>query len=327
MPIISPSYSPPFYLRNSHLQTIFPTFFRKTPHVEYRRERIETFDGDFFDVDWAFAATPATRVVVIAHGLDSSADAKYIRGLVRAFVRRGFDVAAMNFRSCSGEINRLYKSYHSGATEDMHTLVTRIAATKRYHDISLVGCSLGGNAILKYLGEQGRNTLISRGAALSAPCDLKASALVMASSQNALYMKRFVASFQKKIALKQAVFPSGVTLQHFKAIRTFQDLDDRYTAPAHGYRDAEEYWAKCSATGFIPSIRIPTLLISAKDDSFLTPSCFALDLAASSEYFYVDNPDHGGHLGFMQRGHSGEYWHEARIAEFISTKSGLDGNG
>ncbi|MBK9247125.1 MAG: alpha/beta fold hydrolase [Ignavibacteria bacterium] len=318
MPLIQPStFSPPFYLRNCHVQTMYPTFFRKTPPVEYQRERIETPDGDFFDVDWAFAAEPAERVVIIVHGLDSSTDAKYIRGLSRALVRRGFDVAAMNFRSCSGEMNRLYKSYHSGATEDIHTLVTRIAATKRYSNISLVGCSLGGNAILKYLGEQGSNTIIQKAAALSAPCDLKASALAMASWRNSLYMKRFVRSFQQKIAFKQSVFPPGVTLDHFKNIRTFQDLDDRYTAPAHGFRDAEDYWAKCSAIGFINSIKIPTLLISAKDDSFLTSSCLPIDMAASSEYFFMETPDYGGHLGFVQSVMSGEYWHETRIAEFI----------
>jgi predicted alpha/beta-fold hydrolase len=316
MPLLPPSdFLPPFLLRNRHIQTILPTLLRDVSLPKYRRERFETPDNDFFDVDWSCIST-AANVVLIIHGLESSSDSQYIRGLVHAFNRRGWDSGVMNFRGCSGEINRLYKSYHSGATEDIDLLVQTVISRKQYTGIALVGCSLGGNAVLKYLGEQGNNVRIQRAATVSVPCNLKASALRMALPENALYMKRFIRSFQKKLQLKKHLLPNGLSLENFADIRTFQELDDRYTAPAHGFRDAEEYWALCSALRFIPKITIPTLLISAKDDSFLGASCFPRKEAEENNNFYLEIPDYGGHLGFMS--FSKEYWHETRITDFIT---------
>ncbi len=318
MPLISQSdFSPPFLLRNHHVQTILPSLIRRVKKPLYIRERFETSDGDFFDVDWAKVKN-AENVVLFIHGLESSSDSNYIRGMVHAFNNRGWDVGVMNFRGCSGETNRLYKSYHSGATEDIHTLVRSVFSHNFYQEIAIVGFSLGGNATLKYIGEQGDSILANRAAAVSVPCDLKASALRMALPENALYMKRFIRSFQEKLLLKKSVLPEGITLDYFVGMRTFQELDDRYTAPAHGYKDAEEYWRMCSATQFIPRITIPTLLISAKDDSFLGESCFPKKEALESDNFYLEIPNHGGHLGFMKW--SGEYWHETRVAGFITGK-------
>ncbi len=316
MPLLPTSnFKPPFFIRSHHLQTILPTLLRNVPSPKYTRERFETSDGDFFDVDWSHVDS-ADNIVLFIHGLESSSDSNYIRGVVNAFNRRGWDAAVLNFRGCSGEINRLYKSYHSGATEDIHTLVTSVSSLNKYKQITLVGFSLGGNATLKYLGEQGHNTCITRAAAVSVPCDLKASALRMAEPENALYMRRFIQSFQKKLLLKEALLPQGITLQYFAGMRTFQELDDRYTAPAHGFNDAEEYWTFCSANRYIPNIAIPTLLISAKDDSFLGKSCFPIEAAEQSSNFFLEIPNYGGHLGFM--GWGKEYWHESRVAGFIT---------
>ncbi|MBI3258263.1 MAG: alpha/beta fold hydrolase [Ignavibacteriae bacterium] len=318
MPLIPFSdFAPPFLLRNHHVQTILPTVIRRVKKPLYIRERFETSDGDFFDVDWS-QVNDAEQVVLLIHGLESSSDSNYIRGMVNAFNRRGWDAAVMNFRGCSGTINRLYKSYHSGATDDIHTVVRSVFSREIYREISIVGFSLGGNATLKYLGEQAQHVLVSRASAVSVPCDLKASALRMAMPENKLYMKRFIRSFQEKLLRKKSLLPDGITLDYFTGMRTFQQLDDRYTAPAHGYKDAEEYWAKCSATQFIPRITVPTLLISAKDDSFLGKTCFPIKEAEESSNFYLEIPDNGGHLGFMKW--SGEYWHETRITEFITGK-------
>ncbi len=318
MPLIQKSdFSPPFLLRYHHIQTILPTLIRRVKRPKYIRERFETSDGDFFDVDWA-RVKDAEQLVLLIHGLESSSDSNYIRGMVQAFNRRGWDAAVMNFRGCSGTTNRLYKSYHSGATEDIHSLVRAVFSRNTYREIALAGFSLGGNATLKYLGEQGKNILINKACAVSVPCDLKASALRMAEPENSLYMKRFIRSFQDKLRLKKSLLPAGITLDYFAGMRTFQELDDRYTAPAHGYKNAEEYWAACSATQFIPRITIPTLLISAKDDSFLGESCFPKKEAEESPNFYLEIPEYGGHLGFMKW--SGEYWHETRVAGFITGK-------
>jgi len=236
--------------------------------------------------------------------------------MVHIFNRRGWSVAVMNFRGCSGEINRLYKSYHSGATEDIHTLVTLILQLSEFKKISLVGFSLGGNAVLKYLGEQADNSLIYKAGAVSVPCDLKSSALKMAKSENALYMKRFVRSFQQKLIAKKKLLPKGVSIDSFNSIKTFQKLDDLYTAPAHGFKNAEEYWKKCSSIHFISEIKVPTLLISSKDDSFLDTSCFPIEQAKNNPNFYLEIPNYGGHLGFMKN--RNEFWHESRIADFIT---------
>lgn len=318
MPLLSGSdFSPPFLLRNHNIQTILPTLIRRVAKPSYIRERFETSDGDFFDVDWSHVKG-AEQVVLLIHGLESSSDSNYIRGMVHAFNRRGWDAAVMNFRGCSGTINRLYKSYHSGATEDIHTLVRAVFSRNTYREIALTGFSLGGNATLKYLGEHGEHILVNKACAISVPCDLKASALRMAKPENSLYMKRFIRSFQEKLRQKKSLLPKGITLDYFDGISTFQQLDDRYTAPAHGYKNADEYWEKCSATQYIPNITIPTLLISAKDDSFLDISCYPKKEARESANFYLEIPDFGGHLGFMKWG--GEYWHETRVAGFITGK-------
>lgn len=316
MPLLpTPSFSPHLLIRNHHLQTILPTLVRKVQIPLYTRERFTTLDNDFFDVDWSYIPH-SENLVVLIHGLESNSNSNYIRGMVHTFNRRGWSVGVMNFRGCSGEINHLYKSYHSGATEDIHCLLKAISHRNLYKKISLVGFSLGGNAVLKYLGEQGNNTMIFNAGTVSVPCDLKASALKMAMFENALYMKRFVRSFQHKLSAKKALLPSGVSLDSFASIKTFQELDDLYTAPAHGFKNAEEYWDSCSALRFIPKITIPTLLISSEDDSFLDKSCFPIEEAKKSSNFYLEIPKYGGHLGFMKN--RNEFWHETRIADFIT---------
>jgi len=311
------NYRPPPLLTNGHLQTVLPWLLRRVPGVRYQRERIPTPDGDFLDLDWAPAG--ASRLVVVCHGLEGSSRAAYVRGMLRAFRRRGWDGLALNFRGCSGEPNRRLRSYHSGATEDLATALDHVVRTRRYRRLALVGFSLGGNLVLKYLGERGGDLPQGLGpsAAVSVPCDLAGSSARMAAPGNRLYMFRFLRTLCRKARDKARRFPGALPAGDFVGLRTFREFDDRYTAPAHGFRDAAHYWAACSSRRFLAGIRVPTLLVNAANDPFLSPGCFPTAEAAASPHVLLEIPASGGHVGFPTATLAGDYWHERRVAAHV----------
>lgn len=311
-----PAYRPPRLFTNAHIQTIFPTLFRSNG-VSYTRERITTPDDDFLDLDWVRSGSD--RCVILCHGLEGSSQSSYIRGMVRAFSRRGIDVLAWNFRGCSGEPNRTSRFYHSGATEDMHTVMSHVVASNRYRRIDLIGFSLGGNMMLKYLGDGVYDIpdVVQRAVAFSVPCDLAACSAELARPHNALYMKRFLRLLHEKIRAKMQLLPGVLDDTNYKSLRTFKDFDDRYTAPLHGFRDANHYWSVCSSRQFVPSIRIPTLLVNALDDPFLAPTAYPVAEAQRNPLFTLETPRYGGHCGFVLFNAEGEYWSEQRAAQFL----------
>ncbi|HTI70529.1 MAG TPA: alpha/beta fold hydrolase [Candidatus Limnocylindria bacterium] len=318
MPVVeTSSFKPVWWLRNPHAQTIWPAVFRRIPKPAWKRERIELSDGDFIDADWSTVG--AKRLVVVTHGLEGNSRQTYVTGMVRAFNRRGWDALAWSFRGCSGTPNRLPKAYHSGACEDLQAVIDIALAQKKYDRVAVVGFSLGGNLTLKYLGELGTNPgIVCGGIGVSVPCDLRASAEHMARPECAFYMRRFLKEMGKRIEAKRRQFGDRITSADFQAMRTFKEFDDAYTAPLHGFLDAHDYWAKCSASRFLPSIRIPTLIINAQDDPFLAPACHPWEAARNSDCVHLDAPAHGGHVGFVGRGQAtGEYWSESRAAEFL----------
>ncbi|HCR36953.1 MAG TPA: alpha/beta hydrolase, partial [Opitutae bacterium] len=311
MPGLSSAYRAPFLLRNAHVQTVLPSIMRRKLSVPYVRERLELDDGDFIDLDWLRSG--ASELVVLCHGLESSTRATYMQGMARVFYRAGLDVCAMNMRGCSGEENRLPRSYHSGATEDLQALLEHAAGLDRYQSVVLIGFSLGGNLILKYLGE-GRATPLPVGSAvaISVPCDLASSARRLESRDCQFYMRRFARELEAKYARKVARFP-----EHFEAwprgiVRSFSQFDAWYTAPAHGFCSAEDYWEKSSARGYLGGIEVPTLLINALDDPFLSEDCYPEVEAKKSRYLYLEMPASGGHVGFVTLGKQQGYWHEQR---------------
>ncbi len=319
MPIIHPStYVPPRLLRNAHLQTIYPTLCRRVARVRYVRERIETPDGDFLDLDWApRGAAPARGLVIISHGLEGSSASHYVRGMAHAVRSAGWDALAWNYRGCSGEPNRLLRSYHSGATGDLATVVQHALA--RHARLALVGFSMGGNLTLKYLGEAGAavHPGVVAAVAFSAPCDLGASSRRIGHPSNRLYMARFLLSLRRKLIAKRRVLPGRIDLTGYHRMRTFKDFDDRYTAPFNGFRDAEDYWTQASSRPYLPRIRVPTLIVSARNDPFLTPECFPEEEAAASEWLHLEAPLEGGHVGFASFRPDGRYWSEVRVLDFI----------
>ncbi len=318
MPLIEQSsYRAPLFFTNPHIQTVFPTIFRRVRGVSYKRQRIDTRDGDFIDIDWS--TTGKRLVAIVLHGLEGNSTRSYMLGMVRALNRSGWDAVAMNFRCCSGEPNRTMRLYHSGDTEDIHDVVSFIAGLSAYEVICLVGFSLGGNVILKYLGEESENinSAIKAAAVISVPCDLKGCSERLAESGNRMYSKRFLTLLHEKIAVKARKFPEQITLRGYESIKTLKEFDDRYTAPIHGFQDAEDYYRKSSSKPLLPRVSVPTLLINAADDPFLSQSCFPKTEAAKSEWLHLEIPKNGGHCGFMSFGTSGFYWTEQRVSEFF----------
>ena len=317
MPEIESSYRAPVLFRNGHRQSICPTLFRRVKVVTGRRERIDTPDGDFLDLDWGEQGE--RRLAVLLHGLEGSSKQAYMQGMARALRRRGWDVLAWSFRGCSGEPNRHCYSYHSGATGDLATVLEHVFENYAYESVALVGFSLGGNITLKYLGDTGTDLdpRVRAAVAFSVPCDLASSAAKMAEPEQRIYMKRLLDCLRDKIRIKIESHPSEVRDHGLEAMRTFAEFDDCYTAPMNGFKDADEYWARCSCKPVLGQIRIPALLVSAADDPFLTPACAPREEARASQHFYFEQPEHGGHVGFRRRLLPGEYWSEIRAAEFL----------
>jgi hypothetical protein len=308
------------------LQTIIPALFRKVVSSPYTRERITTPDGDFLDCDWLYAASsrPSQKLVIISHGLESNSHRPNVLGMARAVSLCGYDALAWNFRGCSGEPNRLPRAYHSGATEDLHTVLDHVAA--KYDEIYLIGFSLGGNLTLKYLGEQSEalSPKVKKAVVFSVPCDLAASSKQLSRVSNRLYERRFLNSLRQKIEQKATLFPNQISLAPYlkKQIKTLRDFDNYYTAPLHGFQNAEDYYAKCSAKQFISRITIPTLMVNAKNDVFLAPSCYPFDEAKSSDVFFLETSESGGHLGFItKKTPHGLYWSEMRALGFIESQA------
>lgn len=321
MPNIEPSsYRPPPGLWGGHLQTIYPALFRRVSRITTQRERLETPDGDFLDLDWKIRKG-CGRVAVLTHGLEGEAGNTYIQGMAAALVRRGWDVLAWSFRGCSQEPNRLLRSYHSGETGDLQTVIAHALATGRYGHLGLIGFSLGGNVTLKYLGDAG-NDLDARvlgAVAFSVPCDLASSSKKLENFTNRIYMHRFLVGLRKKIREKMLRFPGQLSDEGLDKIRTFQEFDGAYTAPIHGFLSAADYWKRASSRPVLPGISRPTLLVNARNDPFLAPACFPFEEAAASKWFHFEAPRSGGHVGFVSFHHHNQYWSETRALEFLES--------
>jgi len=321
MPLIPTSgFDPNFLFRQKHISTIAPSMFRKTEGVKYKRKRITTPDNDFLDID--FSTVGSKTIVVITHGLEGNSERTYMRGMVKVVNNAGWDAVALNLRGCSGEPNNLYLSYHSGKTDDLDLVINHLIKNYDYEKIMLVGFSLGGNITLKYIGEkrEGLHSKIYRAVAISVPVDLKDSAHQLSKKSNAIYMNRFLRMLKPKMAGKAERFPNNsVNKNDIDKMNNFYDFDNLYTAPAHGFSSAEDYWEKCSSKPFLPGIRIPTLLINALNDPFLGSLSIPIKEAIDNKYFFLETPKHGGHVGFVNSFKmKGELWNEKRTVEFLN---------
>jgi uncharacterized protein len=316
MPLVSNSaYQPVPCLFNGHLETIIPSAFRKIESVRYQRERLELADGDFLDLDWLRDGNK--KVVIISHGLEGSSDRHYAKGMATFFFQQGWDALAWNCRSCSGEINRLPRFYHHGATEDLAAVIDRVIALG-YSTIALVGFSMGGSLTLKYLGERGVSLHSSlKGAAVfSVPCDLGSSARELDKFNRRFYRLRFLKKLEKKIRQKALLFPTLISAQGFERIQSFREFDNRYTAPLHGFKDADDFYYRASSGNYLASIAVPALIANARNDPFLPDACYPVALAREHKYVHLEIPERGGHVGFPLFDKK-ENWMEVRAHEFI----------
>jgi uncharacterized protein len=315
MPVVASHFQPPFFLRNGHLQTILPVLVRRRFAVIFRRERLELPDGDFLDLDWATSG--AEKLAILSHGLEGSSEDRSIRGMASRLQTAGWDALAWNFRGCGGEQNRLLRFYHSGETDDLAAVIA-LAAT-RYPRIALIGFSLGGNVTLKYLGQGASHPAVVAGIAVSVPIDLAASASAIDRRwTNRIYLRRFLRNFAPKVVAKAVHFPGQLDAGGIHRIRTLREFDDLYTAPIHGFRDAMDYWQKSSARQYLEGIRVPTLLLNARDDPFLTPECFPDLEAERNPSLFFEAPRWGGHVGFIDSTHDIRPWYESRGVEFLT---------
>lgn len=318
MPLLThPSFRGNRLLKGKHAETIMPALFRSIS-VPYVRERFTLSDGDFLDLDWLTQGS--SKLLVLFHGLEGSSNSQYIKGMARIFSAKGWDVCAMNFRTCSGEMNTVLRTYHSGATDDVNEVMQYLASKHNYSTMVAGGFSLGGNVLLKYLGEQlfPLPPQLKAAFAFSVPCDLAASSVEMASFENSIYMKRFLKSLTYKMKYKAEQFQGALRTDGIDKMRTFTEFDNLFTAPINGFADATDYYAKCSSLQFLPAIQLPTLLVNAQNDPFLTPSCFPAELASAHPYLYLEMPRYGGHVGFSNRFPNESYWSEQRAFEFIT---------
>ncbi|WP_419212965.1 YheT family hydrolase [Maribacter sp. X9] len=299
------------------MSTIYSGLVRKVEGLEQIRERITLPDTDFLDLDWSYSKTPTHKLVIIIHGLEGSAQRAYIRGSAKLLSEAGFDICAINLRGCSGTPNKLYRSYHSGATEDLESVINHVLEKNKYQKIFLHGFSLGGNLLLKYLGEKRELPKEIKGAvAISVPCQLGDSLHQLLRFENSLYAERFRGNLIDKLKLKQKLFPKLISDSDIKMVRTLKDFDDIYTSKAHGFKDAMDYYTKCSSLQFLSSIKVPTLIINALNDSFLGKDCYPIEIAKHHKQVFLERPKHGGHVGF--HGAQNLTYAERRTLEFIS---------
>ncbi|WP_298552835.1 alpha/beta fold hydrolase [uncultured Algibacter sp.] len=319
MPIIESTYKPPFYFKNGFISTVYSGLVRRVS-LKQERERITLKDGDFLDLDWSFSKEKSDKLIILLHGLEGNGQRPYMRGTAKLFNENNVDAVCVNFRGCSGEDNLKYYSYHSGATEDLKAVIEHAISNKKYSKIYLKGISLGANIILKYMGERDIiHAQVKAAIAVSVPCFLTGSARELHTLKNKLYHDRFLKHLCNKLKIKQKRFPELLSDDTLKSIKTLTDFDNVYTAKAHGFEGALDYYTRCSSLQFLSKIKTPTLIINALNDSFLSSECYPVKEAKDNANLYLEMPNHGGHAGFIDK--NNVYYNEKRALEFCKTHS------
>ena len=318
MPVLESTYQPPFQFKNGFIATVYSGLARKVKGVEQQRERIETRDQDFLDLDWSYAHDKSDAVIILLHGLEGHAQRPYVTGTAKLFNQNGVDAVCVNFRGCSGEDNRFYHSYHSGATDDLDDVVRYCIEHKGYSKIYIKGISLGGNITLKYLGENRQiPEQIKSAIAISVPVYLKGSATELHKPKNKAFAIRFKKHLVDKLKVKMIQFPDRISVTEINSIKTLRDFDEVYTSKAHGFKDALDYYEQSSSLQFLKNIQVPTLLINALNDSFLSAECFPVKEAKHNKNLHLEMPKFGGHVGFIQKHNI--YYNEQRALDFVKT--------
>ncbi|MEB0139371.1 MULTISPECIES: YheT family hydrolase [unclassified Undibacterium] len=313
------NYVSPRWLPGGHLQTIYPALGIAPPTPSLRRERWDTPDHDFIDVDF-LDGQPGQPLVVLFHGLEGSSASHYARACMAALQARGWYGAVPHFRGCSGELNRAPRFYHSGDATEIDWIVRRLQAQHRaahpHAALLLAGVSLGGNALLRWLGESQHAACIATAAcAISAPLDLARGGAALSSGFNRIYTRMFLNTLKPKCLQKLEQFPGLFSRARMLAASNLYEFDNVVTAPLHGYRDTDDYWLRASACHILEQIRLPTLVLNAQNDPFL-PGRYLPQTAAPC--VQLEYPQHGGHVGFAAGSWPGNLaWLPAKMLHFF----------
>lgn len=316
-----PAYRAPKWLLGGNAQTIYPYLLSRKLSVCYRRERWELEDGDFIDVDW-LDGKPDKPLVVLLHGLEGGSHSHYALSIMRLLQVMRWRGAVIHFRGCSGYPNRLPRAYHAGDSAEIDSMMRRVVMTNRFVGNSrcyVIGVSLGGNALLKWLGEQGERAkaMVAGAVAVSTPVDLAAAGNTLDSGFNRIYTQHFLASLKRKAVDKNRCFPGLLDIKAVMACNSLYEFDNLVTAPLHGFRNTEDYWQQSSSKQWLNHIRVPTMLINARNDPFLPEHALPVtgDIAP---FVSLEFPDQGGHVGFIHGTFPGKLeWLPKKILHFF----------
>jgi predicted alpha/beta-fold hydrolase len=317
------TYAAPWWLPGGDLQTIYAYAFRFNDLIEYRRERWETPDGDFIDLDFVDSNGESTKLLVLFHGLEGCSRSHYALATMARVGQLGWRGVVPHFRGCSGEANRLPRSYHSGDSAEIDWILRRLKSQNPHCDLYVVGVSLGGNMLLKWLAESGQaaREIVRRAAAISAPMDLSVAAQVLDFGyRKIIYTRTFLRSLRQKVLRKITAYRIGIDIENVLACSTFRAIDNLYTAPFHGFADAEDYWTRSSSKPLLRQIQVPTLLLNARNDPFL-PQLALPTRSEVSDSVLLEYPASGGHVGFVSGPFPGSLdWLPRRIVKFFSAE-------
>jgi predicted alpha/beta-fold hydrolase len=312
------NFKPAWWLPGGHLQTLWPALCRRQiKNILLRRERFELPDGDFVDLDWVGSGNGP--IVLILHGLEGSIDSSYAKGMLQAIQQRGWRGVFMHFRGCSEELNRCPRGYHSGDTQDVAAVMAAIQQREPGVQLAAVGFSLGGNVLLKWLGELATPHFLRAAVAISVPFELKKTVERVQQGFSRVYEMHFLRSLRNKFQTKFALQASSIKLPHFNKLKSLYEFDDQVTAPLHGFCNAEDYYTQSSSRQYLSRIKIPTLLLQSKDDPFMTPDILPKQSELSSAVT-LELTEKGGHVGFVtgDAPWRAQYWLEQRVPEFLA---------
>lgn len=308
-------YSPPFFLRNKHVHTIYPSLFRSVEATPTFSDTIPTSDGDVLEFDFYKASSNA--LAILSHGLEGNTKRAYMLGMANALASQSINVLAWNFRGCGSKLNQKPRLYHSGATEDLNDVLDYALNRFSPSAVFLLGFSLGGNLTLKFLAEPwAAKTHVTAAAAISAPIDLSACVTELDKFKNIIYLRRFMRNLSAKARAKHAQFPRMFDIEKLRTITSLRQFDNEFTAPIHGFKNAEDYYAKSSSKNMLPRIQTKTFFLSALDDPFLSAPCFPVD--NQNPYITTELVPRGGHVGFIMK--DGTVYSEKRCAEFFKSE-------
>lgn len=322
------NFEPAWWLRNAHAQTVWATLMRPQLPLPLQPQRLELPDGDFIDLLWdaSNAHEQHKPIVVLLHGLSGSIRSPYARGFISAFSKAGWRPVFMHFRGSSGEPNRLARYYHSGDTEDIAFVVNHLQLKNPGIPITAVGVSLGGNVILKWLGETSQHNPLSAAVAVSVPFELEPATRTMDSGFSKVYQWRLLKQLRQDITrkFKHISTPCPFDLEQLGRVKNFYEFDDLVTAPLHAFVDAGDYYQRSSSRQYLPGIKVPTLIIHAEDDPFMPQSVIPTEAELSASTT-LELSQQGGHVGFVTGSKPGkaEYWLERRVPQYLASVLGL----